>query len=87
MGLYVVPRYRGAGIAERLLAKAFSTLKEQGTDQIFINLFDNNTPAIKLYHKLGFTRADLPEVESKINDHYAKVAPGSPGSLVLYKRI
>jgi len=87
MGLYVVPRYRGAGIAERLLTKAFSTLKEQGIDQIFINFFDNNIPAIKLYDKLGFIRADMPGVESKINEHYAKVAPGSPSSLVLYKRI
>jgi GNAT superfamily N-acetyltransferase len=32
MGLYVVPRYRGASIAEHLLAKVFSTLKEQGID-------------------------------------------------------
>jgi len=87
MGLYVVPRYRGASIAERLLAKAFSTLKEQGIDQIFINFFENNIPAIKLYHKLGFIRAGMPEVESKIDEHYAKVALGSTRSLVLYKRI
>jgi len=87
MGLYVVPRYRGANVAERLLTKAISLLKEQGIDQIFINFFENNIPAIKLYHKLGFLRADMPEVESKINEHYSKVAPGSPRSLVLYKRI
>ncbi len=87
MGLYVVPRYRGTGIAERLLAKAISTLMEQGTDQIFINFFENNIPAFKLYHKLGFISADMPGIESSIDEHYAKVAPGSPRSLVLYKRI
>ena len=87
MGLFVAPRYRGAGIAEHLLAKALSTLKEQGIDQIFINLFENNLPAFNLYHKLGFARADMPELESKINEHYAKVAPGSPRSLVLYRTI
>ena len=87
MGLYVVPRYRGASVAGHLLAKAISLLKEQGIDQIFINFFENNIPAIKLYHKLGFLRADIPEVESKIDEHYARVAPGSPRSLVLYKRI
>jgi ribosomal protein S18 acetylase RimI-like enzyme len=87
MGLYVVPRYRGASVAERLLAKAISTLKEQGIDQIFVNVFANNIPALKLFDKLGFTRADMPEIESRMNEHYAKVAPGSPRSLVLYKRI
>jgi ribosomal protein S18 acetylase RimI-like enzyme len=87
MGLYVVPRYRGASVAGRLLAKAISTLKEQGIDQIFVNVFGNNNPALKLFHKLGFIRADMPEIESKINEHYAKVAPGSPRSFVLYKKI
>ena len=87
MGLYVVPRYRGASVAERLLAKAISTLKEQGIDQIFVNVFGNNNPALKLFHKLGFIRAGMPEIESKIDEHYAKVAPGSPRSFVLYKRI
>lgn len=87
MGLFVVPRYRGAGVAKRLLGKAFSTLKEQGIDQIFVNVFENNIPAIKLYHKLGFIRADMHEAESKIDEHYAKVAPGSPHSLVLFKKV
>jgi len=87
MGLYVVPRFRGANVAELLFVKAISTLKEQGIDQIFVNVFENNNPAIKLFDKLGFTRAVLPEIESKINGHYAKVAPGSPPSFILYKRI
>ncbi len=87
MGLYVIPRYRGTGIAERLLDKAISMLKEQGRDQIFINFFENNVAAFKLYHKLGFVRADMPGMESRIDEYYAKVAPGSPKSLVLYKRI
>jgi signal peptidase I len=87
MGLYVVPRYRGASVAERLLIKAISTLKEQGIDQIFANVFANNNPALNLFHKLGFIRADMPEIESKIDEHYAKVASGSARSLILYKRI
>jgi signal peptidase I len=87
MGLYVVPRCRGTGIAEGLFAKAISALKEQGIDQIFINLFENNKPAFNLYQKLGFVRADMPEVESKINEHYARVAPGSPRSFVLHRWI
>jgi signal peptidase len=87
MGLYVVPRYRGASVAGRLLAKAISTLREQGTDQIFVNVFGDNNPALRLFHKLGFIRADMPETESKIDEHYAKVAPGSPPSFILYKRI
>lgn len=86
-GLFVVPRFRGASVAERLLTKAISTLREQGIDQIFVNVFGNNNPALKLFDKLGFTRADMPEIESKIDEHYAKVAPGSPPSFILYKRI
>jgi len=87
MGLHVGPRYRGAGIAERLFANAISTLKEQGIDHIFVNVVENNHPALKLFHKLGFVRADMPEIESSMNEHYAKVAPGSPPSLVFCKKI
>ena len=87
MGLYVVPRYQGGGIGEGLVAKAISALKEQGIDVVFLNLFENNIPAIKLYQKLGFKRVDVPEMEKKINEHYARVAPDSAQSLVLCRKI
>lgn len=87
MGLYVVPRYRGGGIGEGLVAKAISALKEQGIDEVFLNQFENNIAAIKLYQKLGYKRADVPEIEKKINEHYARVAPGSAQSLVLCRKI
>lgn len=87
MGLYAVPRYRGGGIGEGVVAKAISALREQGINEVFLNLFTNNLPAIKLYQKLGFKRANVPEIEKRINEHYARVAPGSAQSLVLCRKI
>jgi ribosomal protein S18 acetylase RimI-like enzyme len=48
-----------------VVAKAISALKEQGIDEVFLNLFENNLPAIKLYQKLGFKRANVPEIEKR----------------------
>ncbi len=86
-GLFISFEGLFLSIGEGVVAKAISALKEQGIDKVFLNLFENNQPAIKLYQKLGFKRADVPEIEKKINEHYAIVAPGSAQSLVLCKEL
>ena len=86
-GLFISFEVLYLSIGEGLVAKAISALKEQGIDVVFLNLFENNIPAIKLYQKLGFKRVDVPEMEKKINEHYARVAPDSAQSLVLCRKI
>lgn len=52
--LYVMPNYRGRGIAQRLIANCYKLTKEMGFKTIALNVFARNKPARKLYEKLGF---------------------------------
>jgi ribosomal protein S18 acetylase RimI-like enzyme len=84
IGFHVKPKYRGKGVGENLLLATISELEKKEFNKIFVNVFETNTPALKLYNKLGFKPLNKEKIEDKINKHYDKVAPGSPQSLVLY---
>ncbi|MEN2767645.1 GNAT family N-acetyltransferase [Ornithinibacillus xuwenensis] len=51
--LYVLPEYRNAGIARELCKEATIHLKQQGCQEIQLNVFVGNG-AKNLYRKLGF---------------------------------
>src|SRR5699024_6161934 len=51
--LYVLPKYRKKGIAEKLCKAAFERLKHDGYKSVQLNVFAGNH-AKKLYEKLGF---------------------------------
>ncbi|MFD1849663.1 GNAT family N-acetyltransferase [Oceanobacillus bengalensis] len=51
--LYVMPLYRGHGIAEKLCKEALTKLREEGYTNVQLNVFSGNQ-AKKLYKKLGF---------------------------------
>jgi len=53
-GLYVHPRYRGAGVGKKLLEEAFSLIRAESGKLALIDALMDNMPAIRLYHKLGF---------------------------------
>jgi len=53
--LYVEEEYRGQGIASKLLERCLQYLKSMGVEEVRVNVLVNNTPAISLYRKLGFT--------------------------------
>jgi len=52
--LYVLPAYRGRGIAEKLCLGAMHRLKHAGFQHVQLNVFSGNG-AKRLYEKLGFT--------------------------------
>lgn len=56
--LYVRPSWRRRGIGRGLLEKALERMKIKGTKCVQLYVLSTNTPAIKLYEKLGF-REDL----------------------------
>ena len=45
---------RGKGIAQRILEALLSIGKEQGITAVTLEVRESNTPAIRLYEKLGF---------------------------------
>ena len=54
MNVAVDPDYRRRGIAEQLVMELISALKDRGNYQLTLEVRASNTPAQKLYEKLGF---------------------------------
>lgn len=52
--LAVHPEYMGCGIGTALLDYALELGREQGIQAVRLDVFEENTPAIRLYEKCGF---------------------------------
>lgn len=50
----VIPDHRREGIAQRLLLKIEELLRKKGSNEIDLEVRENNSPAIQLYEKLGY---------------------------------
>ena len=55
MNVAVLPNYRRTGIGERLIHSLCAQLSQRGAQSVLLEVRVSNTPAIKLYEKLGFT--------------------------------
>ena len=51
----VTPEHRGKGLSSLLMDKMISDSAENGVSVIFLEVRENNAPAIGLYKKYGFT--------------------------------
>ena len=67
MRIAVKPKWRGHGLASRLLARAFGQAAKKGASSAFLEVRPSNQSAIALYDKQGFrligkkpTRLQLP---------------------------
>jgi [ribosomal protein S18]-alanine N-acetyltransferase len=52
--LNVAPNYRHKGVATKLLTEIESFLKQRAVNECRLEVREDNHPAIKLYHKLGY---------------------------------
>lgn len=57
IGVGVIPVKRGQKIAEKLYHELFNLGRNAGIEQYLLEVITTNTPAIKLYEKLGFKQA------------------------------
>ena len=64
--LAVHPRARGQGVSRKLLLRLFRTLKRQTVRRITLEVEATNTPAISLYHSLGFA------TDKRLPHYYAR---------------
>ncbi len=64
--LTIKKRYRGVGIGEALTRKVIEQSKLEGASELWLFVFEDNKPAIKMYEKLGFRHAELPELKEKL---------------------
>jgi len=57
----VKPRFQGFGLGVKLMEKCIDFAKEQGWKRIFLDSNRKLTPAITLYHKMGFEEIPVPD--------------------------
>lgn len=50
----ILPEYRLRGFGENLMKEALLVLKRENLEQVNLEVDEGNTPAIRLYQKLGF---------------------------------
>ena len=54
--MYVKPEYRGKGVNKMVIGKLQEWCKTQGINECRLEVYHQNTPAIKAYEKLGFEK-------------------------------
>ena len=57
VGMGVIKPWRGQGLGEKLLRAAFTAAQEKNFTAIRLDVWSENTAAIRLYEKLGFQHA------------------------------
>jgi peptide alpha-N-acetyltransferase len=55
--LAVSSAYRGHGIATTLVKRAIEAMAQRNADEIVLETEESNTPAMRLYERLGFLRS------------------------------
>ena len=54
--MFVRPEFRGLGVAQDILDHLTQWSKNKGLDEIRLEVYDENDPAVKAYKKAGFTK-------------------------------
>lgn len=54
--MYTVPQHRGKGINKRIVEELVNWCHNQGLSEIRLTVYDENSPALKAYEKVGFKK-------------------------------
>ena len=63
--VFVSEEYRGKGIGRMLVERCIVHSRNNGIDNVFLNVVSDNVPAVKLYKSIGFAT-------EKTTDFYVK---------------
>ena len=74
LGMYVRKEWRGRGIGKQLLTACLSAAREGGLEKIELEVYSDNTAAIRLYESAGFHREGLKARGRKWQERYQDVA-------------
>jgi RimJ/RimL family protein N-acetyltransferase len=70
-GVYVVPDFRGRGVARAMMSKALShCLLIDGLEEVTLTVVTTNESALKLYQSLGFVTYGVEPRALKVEDRY-----------------
>lgn len=64
--LTIRTRNRGMGTGEALTQRVIDQAQAEGAPELFLNVFEDNDPALTLYRKLGFAPVTLPALEEEL---------------------
>ncbi|SNQ44173.1 GNAT family N-acetyltransferase [Cellulophaga lytica] len=54
--MYIDPKYRGKGINKNIIDFLFKWIKEQNTTEVRLDVYSENTAALRAYEKAGFKK-------------------------------
>jgi ribosomal protein S18 acetylase RimI-like enzyme len=54
--MYVLPEYRGQGINQKIIEHLVQWTRAKGVNELRLEVYVNNDPAIKAYEKIGFSK-------------------------------
>jgi ribosomal-protein-alanine acetyltransferase len=74
------PECRNKGMAKNLLEKIIDKLRQQGIKTVFLEVGENNKPALRLYEKSGFQKYN-------VRKDYYKTATGRTNAVLMKKSI
>lgn len=66
VAMWVDPAFRGRGVGDALIGQVEAEARAQGIRRLLLDVVTDNTPAIRLYERIGFVRDD--EVERPAGD-------------------
>jgi ribosomal protein S18 acetylase RimI-like enzyme len=70
LGMGVRKDFRRLGIGRRLIDRTIHTAREKGLERIELEVLASNTPAIRLYEKVGFVVEGVKKKTRKIDGAY-----------------
>jgi|GEM_PF-6858804 ribosomal protein S18 acetylase RimI-like enzyme len=83
-GSYVKPLFRGLGIGEGLKREVFRILLEnEKAKEVYLTVYENNWPALRLNEKLNFQRVNIPKIDTELKK---KTLPKKPHMIIMRLR-
>jgi len=73
----ILPKYRGRGIGQKLLNHHMDFLKGYGLKHLFLEVREDNIPAIMLYEKAGF------EKKGRRKNYYGRAGEEKTDALIM----
>lgn len=73
LGMGVHKEHRGRGIGSQLIEKALRAAQEAGLERVELEVYESNTPAVRLYEKYGFETEGLKKKARKLDGQYDNI--------------
>ncbi|MBX5045958.1 GNAT family N-acetyltransferase [Rhizobium lentis] len=70
LGMGILPTYRGKGLGRQLIDATLKAAQEAGFTRVELDVYEDNSRAIALYEKVGFTREGIIRRAARIDGRF-----------------